>query len=44
MSKLYPIMELDHLDIIPSYKCSSANCVDCFRSQLKNMLRVARVP
>ena len=35
MSKLYPIMELDHLDIIPSYWCSSANCVDCYQKSTK---------
>jgi len=29
MAVLYPIMELDHLDIVPSYKCSTASCIDC---------------
>lgn len=31
MASLFPIMELDHLDIIPSYACSSADCVGCYQ-------------
>ena len=36
MAVLYPIMELDHLDIIPSYKCSTANCIDCSQKSDNN--------
>ncbi len=28
---LLPIMELNHLDIIPSYVCCSSNCADCYQ-------------
>lgn len=28
---LLPIIELNHLDIIPSYVCCSANCADCYQ-------------
>jgi len=28
---LQPIIELNHLDIIPSYVCRSSNCVDCYQ-------------
>lgn len=38
MSKLYPIMELDHLDIIPSYFCSSSNCIDCYQKSTEEYL------
>jgi len=35
MPKLLTVMELDHLDIIPSYTCNSANCIDCYQKTSK---------